>query len=39
MKLLLSKGANVNAEGEDGITPLHVATQFHGAVNKLFNTF
>jgi len=28
-KILLSKGANPNAEGKNGLTPLHVATHYN----------
>jgi len=28
-KILLSKGASPNAEGKNGLTPLHVATHYN----------
>ena len=29
MKLLLEKGADVNAESKNGLTPLHIATHYN----------
>lgn len=40
MKLLLDKGADVNAESKNGLTPLHIATHYNqnAAVDLLLDS-